>query len=133
MNLAKKYQRLHNELFANHEYITDIFKLGVGDLWEEIPYAIAGKIKVIGDCEEYARTMCAKLREKGYKARLVLCLNEKKEGHLICESDGFVIDNRFKKVMTVNRIRNRHSYQFIAVSSYEPGGKWLIVKRPSSR
>lgn len=83
---------------------------------------------VAHNCEEFAR-VCRKLcKDKGYLTRLVVCYDETGAGHCVLDVDGYVLDNRFKKVMTKLKLERR-GYKWVAVSGFNDGDPWFKVKQ----
>ena len=55
--------------------------------------------------------------------RLVYVKTETGEGHLVCEVDGWILDNRQPRVTE----RDLLPYQFISISGFKPGEPWCEV------
>lgn len=123
----KQLKGFWESLLYNFKYITDANKLGVVELWEPIPEDFLLGDTITGDCEEIARTACEELRKLDFRARLIYCLTENKAGHLVCEIEGWIMDNRYKRLTSVNKL-NAKGYQLIAVSGYKAGEPWHIIK-----
>ncbi len=129
--------RLIREKFV---YITDREKHGLVERWEDSStlknIGRSGITRFTGDCEEFSLVSMDKVRERGYHARMVLCLVETGEGHAICEvaspdyKEVYYFDNRQTKPVTNKELSK---YKFIAVSPWdpEPADKrpWLKVKQ----
>lgn len=128
----------HRKFLENFQYKSDMSQHGVLEFWaddEALQSAIKG-LTFSGDCEEFARTCMLKARERTQlKARLVVCITEKGEGHCVCEvssldeKEAYILDNRFQQLMRYDKT----GYKLIAVSPWnpEPGDKrrWAMVPK----
>lgn len=79
--------------------------------------------KVHGDCDQHALLCRQALRAKNIPNRLALCLTETGECHLVCEADGWILDNRFPRVME----RDLLNYKWVSLSGFNPGDPWHEV------
>lgn len=79
--------------------------------------------KVHGDCDQHALLCRQALRAKNIPNRLALCLTETGECHLVCEADGWILDNRFPRVME----RDLLNYKWVSISGFNPGDPWHEV------
>lgn len=113
---------------VEHEftYETDQDKFGLDDYWEDdkvLKPSVVGNSPISADCEEYAMISMRKAVAAGFKARLVIGLDETKAGHCICEvasSDGtqsYFFDNRRKVIATQH---NLLGYYFYSCSPWNP-------------
>jgi len=96
------------------------------DHWETIEDVAAvtdSGGKVHGDCDQHALLCRQALRAKNIPNRLVLCLTELGECHLVCEVDGWILDNRFPRVTE----RDLLNYKWVAVSGFNAGDPWHEV------
>ena len=75
------------------------------------------------DCDGFALYCWHECRDRGLKARLVFCRTETGGGHLVCEHDGWVLDNRYTWV----RSKDELPYTWISISGYSPGEAWHRV------
>lgn len=117
---------MHWNLFKGFKWISDFEKFKRSEVWEPVPKKYLKKLK--GDCDLFARVACKRLREKGFKARLIYCRTENVgEYHLICESGGYISDNRHKSVQTVNGLLDL-GYKFVAASGFKSGQDWHRIK-----
>tara|TARA_Y100000034_G_scaffold33314_1_gene40857 strand:- start:4595 stop:4999 length:405 start_codon:yes stop_codon:yes gene_type:complete len=117
-------QSVHRKVFNNFTYITDIKQYGVLEKWVMPDEVYNGSQKITGDCDDFALACRKLMREAGVKTRLVYCLDETGEGHLVLEASGYILDNRQTKLMT-NKSLMKKGYQFLAISGYESGDKWF--------
>lgn len=125
--LASKLSYIHRSVFGNFEYKTDKEKHGKPEKWEMIPESFTPNSKLVGDCEEFAMA-CRKLcRDENIESRLVVCWTEEDEGHLVVECDGYVLDNRYPKLMTKDSLE-REGYRWYAISGFNSGDPWLKIK-----
>lgn len=96
------------------------------DHWEtpsEVVAVTDADGKVHGDCDQHALLCRQALRAKNIPNRLVLCLTEMDECHLVCEVDGWILDNRFPRVTE----RDLLNYKWVAVSGFNTGDPWHEV------
>ena len=61
-----------------------------------------------------------KCRELNIPNRLVFCQTETGGYHLILEVNGYVLDNRYPKVMKNNEV----PYKWMRISGYNSGDPW---------
>lgn len=102
----------------------------VFDHWEtdaEINAELKGGGKVVGDCDAFAKMCWNALRARGIKARLVMCQVETGEWHLVCESDGWVLDNRQPTVMKRDELEGL-GYVWGSMSGFAPGEQWTTIR-----
>lgn len=75
---------------------------------------------IIGDCDAHAMA-CRKLcREQYLKNRLVFCQVETGGYHLVLESGGWILDNRYPEVKSAKEL----PYKWLRVSGFLPGDPW---------
>lgn len=75
---------------------------------------------VVGDCDDFASYCVMQLRQKGIPARFVFCQCENGEYHLVCESDGWILDNRQPIVCRQDDL----PYEWISISGFKSGQPW---------
>ncbi len=123
-------------------YITDQDKWRMVDYWESdqvlLPTVLNNK-RIATDCEEMAMVSMRKAIDAGYKARLIICLDEIKEGHCICEvvsADGtqaYYFDNRRLGISTQQGLTG---YFFYSGSPWnpQPGDQrpWVLINKQAS-
>jgi predicted transglutaminase-like cysteine proteinase len=97
----------------NHQYITDQAQYNIPEYWT---------INLVGDCEDFALWCRQELSTKGIPSDLVYCLTEDGEGHLVCSVDGWILDNRYTKLMR----RDDLPYTWITIG--KPDGTWYIIE-----
>ncbi|WP_203466403.1 transglutaminase domain-containing protein [Dechloromonas sp. TW-R-39-2] len=113
---------------AKHQfyYQADLKAFGKVEYWigpAEIREQLATQGVVVGDCDDFASLCVMHARAQGLPARFVLCLTEAGESHLVCEIEGWVLDNRQSEVERQDDL----DYSWLAVSDYVAGGDWRIV------
>lgn len=94
---------------------------------EEIENELRDKGYVKGDCDAFAMMCWMACRKSKIKARLVFCtvgILGGNDGHLVCEANGYILDNRMPVVMTNTDLEKNYAYVFISKSGYEPGEQW---------
>ncbi len=82
-----------------------------------------GSTPIVGDCEDFALA-CRKLcRDANIPTRLVICYTEEGEGHCVLESSGWILDNRYTRVMSRDKLE-KQGYKWLAISGFESGDDW---------
>jgi predicted transglutaminase-like cysteine proteinase len=119
---------VHHLIFSNFTYKTDKKQYGVIEKWIMPNADYDGSQKLIGDCEDFALAARKLLREKGIETRLVHCNDETGEGHMVLSVNGWIIDNRQKKVLS-NTKMIKLGYEFLNISGTENGEAWHQLKR----
>lgn len=120
--------KIHSTVFSNFKYKTDLEQFGVEEKWLMPDALYDGTTTVVGDCEDFALA-CRKLcRDNGIdNSRLVVCLTEDGEGHCVLEVNGWILDNRRRRVVTRDRLGSE-GYKWLAVSGYNPGDDWHRIQ-----
>lgn len=122
---VKVIHEVHARVFKMFTYKTDAEKYRVLEHWADVTelkeQLQAGKL--IGDCDDFALACRHLLNEAGIPNRLVFCVVEG-EGHLVCEAEGYVLDNRQTEVVRVDRLPD---YEFIKMSGYKKGDPWTLI------
>lgn len=123
--------RLLRNIFAGaksrFQYLSDEQAFGQEEHWispTEVAQQLAASGIVAGDCDDFASLCVMSARSQGLPARFVLCLTEASETHLVCEVDGWVLDNRQPDVTR----RDDLDYVWCAVSGFKPGDPWHTIK-----
>jgi predicted transglutaminase-like cysteine proteinase len=122
LSIRSDMAEIHTELVRKFVYKTDLELFGKADRWG-FPIEVNGV--ALGDCDDFAYHVYTRLREKGYEARLVLCLTEKSESHLICECEGWVSDNRFRDLKTAEGLVE-YGYMLLCFNDPEGDGDWIL-------
>lgn len=118
-------KEIHREIFDNFIYQTDIAQYKVEEKWVMLPEHYKPVNKVIGDCEDFALAIRKVCRDNGIQdTRLVACLTEDGEGHLVLEWHGWIADNRQKQIVK----RDDLDYTWNAISGYNPGDQWYRIR-----
>ncbi len=120
-NLLDILRKVYTEEIERFIYISDLFQYKISDVWTKeinIP-DIPNKFK--GDCEDFALACRKNLRRRGINnSRLVLCLTEEKEYHMVLEVEGWVFDCRQDDIIP----RNKLKYGWISISGYSSDNSW---------
>jgi len=126
-NLKQQLREIHRNVFEVFEYTTDKEQYGLLEKWS-VPPEYSDGMTFNGDCDDFAM-MCRKLcREAGIEnTRLVVCLTETNEGHLVLEVEGYILDNRSRRLETKDSLTN-DGYKWLAISGYNPGDQWHGVE-----
>lgn len=120
MSLVSKLKGILKEVHKSFKYADDEKLHGKLECWDEVPEGALLK----GDCEEFARKCCVLARDQGLPARLVFCgVDNPKGDHLVCEVEGYILDNRSPWVLPQERVK----YYWISISGYSPGEPWRAV------
>lgn len=115
--------KVHKKVFRSFEYKTDLEQYGRLERWV-MPTTDA----ITGDCEDFALACRVLLREQGIEnSRLVYCFTERAEGHLVLEVEGWILDNRQKKVVMKQKL-TRQGYSWVSISGYLPGEPWYELE-----
>lgn len=127
--MSADYRNLHNlHAFAvqHFHYVADILVYGEDEHWiapDEIREQLARLGRAVGDCDDFASLAVMLARQQGMPARFVLCLTETGESHLVCEVDGWILDNRQPDVMR----RDDLDYTWLTISGHSPGEPWHTI------
>jgi len=79
---------------------------------------------VTGDCDDFAISVRALLKQKGHECRLVYCKTETGGGHLICTIGKLALDNRMKYPVELSYLAKTRGYHLLSVSGLNPGDPW---------
>lgn len=122
-------------------YETDKAQWGLDEYWEDDQWllpAVMHDRPFTADCEAFAMVCMRKAIAAGYKARLLVCLTETKEGHAICEvvstdqSQAYYFDNRHTNVATRQALIG---YYFYSASPWTPvpgdTRPWNLIEQPA--
>lgn len=115
---------IHSNVFKRFTYVPDLTEYpDWDDYWSPIPASILARGAIRGDCDEFARICLLKCMGSGLKARLVFCLDENRDGHLICEvtdeleQQTLYLDNRKKQPVNIDGLTG---YHFIGIGPWNP-------------
>lgn len=127
--LSQEHLRLarevHARVFRVFQYVEDKKNHGKLEHWPDttmLQEALKSGV-LRGDCDDFALACRHLLWEHEIPNRLVLCLTEEGEGHLVCEVQGWILDNRQTRVMP----RDLLKYKWISISGYNVGDSWLEI------
>ena len=85
--------------------------------------------RVTGDCDDFAIACRTLLKEKGHEPRLLFCLTEMGDGHLICVLGKMALDNRKSNPVTIEELASKFGgYTLISVSGRKPGENWRSIE-----
>lgn len=122
---AEDLVQIHRNVWNKFTYTTDKNNYGSDEHWV-IPVEFMQSKRFTGDCEDFAmccRTLC---RQQNIPSQLAICLDETGEHHCVLHVEGYILDNRYNKVMTVDQLTNI-GYKWIAISGYNIGDPWHRV------
>lgn len=118
-----KARQAHHAIAKRFEYVKDIIRWSMHEHWEtdeQIPKT--GIIR--GDCDAFALAARRELRAQGiHDARLIYCLTETNQAHLVCEIKGWILCNRQSHVAR----RDNLNYRWIKISGTQPGEPWRLI------
>jgi predicted transglutaminase-like cysteine proteinase len=127
-DLKETLRSIHNTVFHNFEYKTDLEQYQTLEKWVAPPEYYNGTRTIVGDCEDFALACRMLCRAEGIdNSRLVVCNTEIGEGHCVLEVEGWVLDNRMRQVVTRDEL-SRLGYKWVAISGYNPKDKWFRLK-----
>lgn len=124
VDLKDTLDRIHARVFEGFTYTTDEEQYGVMEDWR-IPSDVD---KVSDDCDGFALACRFLLRQENIPNRLLVCLTETNEWHLVCCVENYILDNRQTKVKTIKQLQ-RLGYKFRYISGYEKGEAWHEIDR----
>lgn len=115
----------HARVFKIFEYKTDKQQHGLIEHWHDpsMIEAALEKGKLVGDCDDFALACRHLLWKHDIPNRLVLCLDENGEGHLVLEAEGHILDNRQTRVVAAYNL----PYKWIKMSGYKIGDPWTEI------
>ena len=110
--LTDYLQDVLDEAHRGHTYVTDLQQYKKSEHW------VKG---LTGDCEDFALWCRDKLKSLAIDSSLVHCITETGQHHLVCEVQGYILDNRSKWV----KPRDDIEYSWIAKNT--PDGRWVKI------
>lgn len=126
LTVKDKLDAIHKEVYSRFTYTPDIKQWGEVERWltkREAEAAILSEGTIKGDCDDFALVCRHLCRKQDIPSRLVVCKTEENEYHIVLEVDGWILDNRHRKV----KARDDLPYEWIAVSGYEAGETWKYI------
>jgi predicted transglutaminase-like cysteine proteinase len=114
--LIAKLSGIHASVKGGFGYRTDLEQYNDVEHWV-IPDDVEN---VTGDCEDFALACRKVCRREGIPSRLVYCLTETGEAHLVLECAGYILDNRYDCIKTNTSL----DYQWLKISGYKAGEDW---------
>lgn len=100
-----------------------------GERWEtdeELRAELEEKDFVRGDCDAFAKMCWMAMRRLNAPARLVFCSVGGYGYHLVCEAQGWIMDNRQRGVASRDDL-SAQGYNWISKSGYLPGEQWTTA------
>ena len=124
--LVETLESVHEKVFESFRYVTDRKQYGQEEKWS-IPPEFRERMVFKGDCDDFAM-MCRQLVRKAgiNNSRLLACNTEDDEGHLVLEVEGYILDNRSRKLETKDTLTKK-GYKWLGISGYNPGDTWTGV------
>ena len=120
-------KKRHKRVFSNFDYKFDSDQYGEAEKWVLPKESFTGSTPIVGDCEDFALA-CRKLcNDAGIQTRLVVCMTESGEGHCVLECQGWILDNRYNKVMSRDKLQTI-GYKWLAISGFTPGEDWHKIE-----
>lgn len=127
MASKKLLQSILSDVHRSFIYRSDLETAGQVEYWESEKEVLKGldqgRDGFEGDCDSFALACRAKLRKENIPNRLVFCVAEG-VGHLVCEVEGYILDNRHKWLMKQNEM----PYTWVSISGYQSGDPWHEIK-----
>ena len=123
MSIKPILDDIFQDVKGRFTYVPDSFQFGKVEYWME-PEALDGDFS--GDCDDFSLACRKLVRAAGLPSRLVFCKVETGEYHLVLESEGWILDNRQKFVVSNAELRGR--YEWISMSGFNAGGPWTHIK-----
>ena len=111
-----------NRVKGGFTYVSDQEQYGVREDWR-FPNDFDN---VVGDCDDFAISCRALLKEKGHDFRLIYCKTEKGGGHLVCIIGKMILDNRMKFPVEIKYLTQK-GYELISASGLNPGDEWRKI------
>jgi predicted transglutaminase-like cysteine proteinase len=124
-DLEKQLQAILNRVRKDFVYKPDLLQYSKLEHWqdkESVETNLSGG-KWLGDCDDFALTCRYLCRQEGLPSRLVYCLTESDEGHLVLEVKGWILDNRHRWVVPQKWL----NYTWLSISGYEQGEPWRQI------
>jgi predicted transglutaminase-like cysteine proteinase len=123
MDLLNKLKKIHRETLGRFTYVSDAVNYDMKEHWPSPRQLPNYPHRFKGDCDDFA-LMCRKeLHKLGIRNRLVYCIPETGGGHLVCEVEGWILDNRYNDVMR----RDDMPYTWVRISGFNKGDQWHTI------
>lgn len=118
-------KHIFNDVTAMFEYVTDQDWYNNPEHWED-PKQIEAQLlegKIVGDCDNFALACRYLLNHEKIPNRIAQCLTEDGESHLVCEAEGWILDNRQTRVRSWGEL----PYTWVKISGYKVGEPWREI------
>ena len=125
--MSAELNRIHQAALSKFQYVSDQSRFNTQEHWmvpDELKVDLQCDGTVFGDCDDFAAYCVMECRQQNIPARFVMCRCENGELHLVCESDGWILDNRQPIVCRQDDL----PYQWISISGFKPGDPWHSIK-----
>lgn len=116
--LIDKLENIHRKVRNSFIEITEAV-----EEWTMPPEDYDGSQTLTDDCDGFCLACRTLLRKADIPSRLVYCEIEK-NGHLVVEVDGWILDNRQRVVMPNTLLKD---YVWLAISGYQAGDPWCRI------
>lgn len=116
-------KNVHRQQLGRFIFVPDKVQFDVKDKWPKEENIPDPPEIFREDCDGFSFACKKHLKQLGIKSRVVICVTETAEIHMVCEVDGWILDNRQRKVMSKDQMK----YSWIAISGYEGGDQWHII------
>ncbi len=110
--MLDKLRKVQHEAQQRHEYVSDQEMHGEFEHWEP---------GLMGDCEDYALWCRERLEGLGVESELIYCKTESGIGHLVLSVKGWILDCRFKDVVS----RDDLQYEWLKLG--DALGNWFEI------
>jgi predicted transglutaminase-like cysteine proteinase len=121
----KVVKKVFDQVSGMFEFVSDQNWWKTPEHWEDPQYIEqqlqAGKIQ--GDCDNFTLACRYLLNQHKVPNRIVMCNTEDNEGHLVCEAEGWILDNRQNRVRSWGEL----PYTWVKISGYHVGDPWHEV------
>ena len=128
MSIASRLDRIFQRVHGSFTYVTDIKNWNRTEHWptvEEVTDALNSG-ELYGDCDDFALACRSLCRLDELPARLLACWDETGGYHLVCEVEGYILDNRQDRALPRDSIVFEQ-YRWDRISGLEQGDEWRKV------
>lgn len=134
--ISETAENVHWWALQHFRYVEDAVRwkndpdLKFDERWEkdsELLEDLEARGFVEGDCDAFAKMCWMAMRRLSAPARLVFCQLFGGGYHLVCEAEGWIMDNRQRGIMSRDELAQNHGYTWISKSGYLPGEQWTTA------